>query len=134
MSAAIHPVLPISPRCQLVDLPRQTQYLLLTLRLAHELSIEDRNFQGFVYTLCGVSRVERALLAVGDVLQCLGRAPRKLVIASAVRDDLAEDERRLLELLRCRWDFGLALAGRMVPSPADEMLVQSLNRLADTLE
>lgn len=134
MSFAIHPRLPISSGCRLADLPRQAQFLLLTLRLAHELSIEDRNFQGFVYTLCGISRVEKALVAVGDVLQCLNRAPRGLTIESTAADDVAEDERRLLELLHCRWDFGLAMAGRMVPRPLDEVLIHSLNRLADTLE
>lgn len=134
MTFAVNPQLPIPSTHQLPDLPRQAQFLLLTLRLARELSIHDRNFQGFVYTLCGISRVERALGAVAEVLQCLNRAPRSLVIGPTETDALAEDERRLLALLRCRWDFGLALAGRMVPQPLDEALVRSLNRLADTLE
>lgn len=134
MSFALQPQLPIPSSHRLCDLPRQTQFLLLTLRLAHELSVEDRNFQGFVYTLCGISRVERALDAVGDVLHCLRRAPRGFVIMSTVTDDLGEDERRLLALLRCRWDFGLTLAGGMVPRPVDEILIHAVNRLADTLE
>lgn len=134
MSFAIHRQLPIPPEHRLVDLPRQAQFVILTLRLACELSIEDRNFQGFVYTLCGISRVERALCAVGDVLRCLNRAPRPLTIESTVVDDLAEDERRLLELVRCRWDFGLAMAGAMVPRPLDKALIHALNRLADALE
>ncbi len=134
MSFAVHPQLPIPSGCRLGDLPRQTQFLLLTLRLAHELSVEDRNFQGFVYTLCGISRVEAALDAVGEVLHCLRRAPRGFVIRTTVTDDLGEDERRLLALLRCRWDFALAIASAMVPRPVDEILVGALNRLADTLE
>lgn len=134
MTFAVNPQLPIPPTHQLPDLPRQAQFLLLTLRLARELSVNDRNFQGFVYTLCGISRVERALGAVGEVLQCLNRAPGSLVIGPTETDALAEDERRLLALLRCRWDFGLALAGSMVPRPLDEALIRSLNRLADTLE
>lgn len=134
MSFAIHPQLPIPSNHRLADLPRQAQFLILTLRLAHELSIEDRNFKGFVYTLCGVSRVERALVAVGDVLRCLSRAPRRLTIESTVADEIADDERRLLELLHCRWDFGLAMAGAMVPRPLDEALIRALNQLADALE
>lgn len=134
MTFAVNPQFPIPAGHQLPDLPRQAQFLLLTLRLARELSINDRNFQGFVYTLCGISRVERALSAVGEVLQCLNRAPRSLVIEPTETDALAEDERCLLALLRCRWDFGLTLAGRMVPQPLDETLIRSLNRLADTLE
>lgn len=133
MSFAVYPQLPFPSTCRLVDLPRQTQFLLLTLRLGHELSVEDRNFQGFVYTLCGISRVETALDAVGDVLHCLRRAPRGFVIKSTITDDLGEDERRLLALLHCRWDFGLAIAGGMVPRPVDEILIRALNRLADTL-
>ena len=134
MSFALYQQLPIPANHRLTDLPRQTQFLLLTLRLAHELSVNDRNFQGFVYTLCGVSRVERALVAVKEVLRCLGRATRKLRIESTATDDLAEDERLLLALLRCRWDFGLAVAGGMVPRPVDEALIRALNRLADALE
>lgn len=134
MSFAVHPRLPLPPAHRLTDLPRQTQFLLLTLRLARELSVDDRNFQGFVYTLCGISRVEAALDAVGEVLHCLRRAPRGFTIESTVTDDLAEDERLLLALLRCRWDFGLALAGAVVPRPIDEILVRALNRLADTLD
>lgn len=134
MSFAIHPHLPIPSDYRLADLPRQAQFLILTLRLAHELSIEDRNFQGFVYALCGISRVERALGAVGEVLRCLERAPRRVTIEATLVDDIAEDERRLLELLGCRWDFGLAMAGSMVPRPLDVILIRSLNRLADALE
>jgi hypothetical protein len=134
MSFAVHQQLPIPSTYRLADLPRQAQFLLLTLRLAHELSVNDRNFQGFVYVLCGISRVERALAAVGDVLRCLSRAPRRVTIESTVTDDLAEDERRLLSLLRCRWNFGLALAGGMVPQPLDEALILALNRLADAME
>lgn len=134
MSFALQPHLPIPSTCRLGDLPRQMQFLLLTLRLAHELSVDDRNFQGFVYTLCGISRVERALDAVGEILHCLRRAPRGFAIESTAKDELAEDERRLLTLLRCRWDFGLAMAGGIVPRPVDEILIHALNRLADTLE
>jgi len=134
MYFAIRPAPPIPSFCRLGDLPRQAQFLLLTLRLARELSPEDRNFQGFVYALCGVSRVERALAAVGDVLQCLSRAPQRVHIESTVVEELADDERRLLELLGCRWDFGVAMAGKLVPRPLDEDLIHSLNRLADTLE
>lgn len=134
MSFAIHPQLPLPPAFRLADLPRQAQFLILTLRLARELSIEDRNFQGFLYALCGISRVERALAAVADVLRCLNRATRRLTIESTVVDGLAEDERRLLALLHCRREFGLAMAGNMVPRPVDEDLVHSLNRLAAALE
>lgn len=134
MTFAMNPQRPFPSTHQLADLPRQAQFLLLTLRLARELSINDRNFQGFVYVLCGISRVERALAAVGEVLQCLSRAPRSVAIGPTETDVLAEDERRLLALLRCRWEFGLALAGQMVPRPLDETLIRSLNRLADTLE
>ena len=134
MSFAVHPRLPIPRNDRLADLPRHSQFLILTLRLARELSVHDRNFQGFVYTLCGISRVERALDAVGDVLCCLNRAPRRLEIQATAVDDIAGDERRLLELLRCRWDFGLALAGTLVPRPSDEILIRALNRLADALE
>lgn len=134
MSFAIHPQLPVPRHHRLADLPRQAQFVILTLRLARELSVDDRNFQGFVYALCGISRVERALCAVGEVLRCLNRAPRRLTIEATVVDELAEDERRLLELVRCRWDFGLAMAGAMVPQPLDEILIRALNRLADALE
>ncbi len=134
MSFAIHPRLPMPPGQRLADLPRQAQFLILTLRLAHELSIEDRNFQGFLYALCGISRVERALAAVGDVLRCLNRAPRRLKIEATVVDNIADDERRLLALLRCGRESGMAMAGTMVPRPLNEDLVRSLGRLADTLE
>jgi len=116
------------------DLPRQAQFVLLTLRLARELSLDDRNFQCFVYSLCGISRVERALAAIGQVLWCLNRAPRSLLIEATETETVAEDERRLLALLRCRRELGLARAGQMVPRPLDETLLLSLNRLADTLE
>lgn len=134
MSFAIHPQLPLPPEFRLADLPRQAQFLILTLRLARELSIDDRNFHGFLYALCGISRVERALAAVGDVLRCLNRATRRLTIEPTVVDGLAEDERRLLALLHCRREFGLAMAGNMVPRPVNEDLVHSLNRLAAALE
>lgn len=133
MSFAIPPQLPTPPDHRLADLPRQTQFLILTLRLARELSIEDRNFQGFLYALCGISRVERALAAVGDVLHCLNRATRRLTIEATMADGLAEDERRLLALLHCRPDFGLAMAGNMVPRHLDEDLVDSLHRLSEAL-
>lgn len=134
MSFAIHSQLPVPPDFRLADLPRRAQFLILTLRLARELSIEDRNFHGFVYALCGISRVERALAAVGEVLRCLNLATRRLTIEATVVDGLAEDERRLLALLHCRREFGLAIAGNLVPRPVDEDLVQSLNRLAAALE
>lgn len=134
MSNLAHLGLPMLVQRRLADLPRQAQFLLLTLRLAHELSIEDRQFQGFVYTLCGISRVERALVAVGDVLQCLGQAPRAFTILSAAVDELADDEQRLLALLGRRRDFGSASTGPMIPQPPNEALVHSLNRLADALE
>jgi len=134
MTFAVKPQPSMPPSIQLPDLPREAQFLLLTLRLARELSIHDRNFQGFIYTLCGISRVERALAALAEVLWCLNRAPQSLDIAPTDSDAVAEDERRLLALLRCRRDFGLALAGRMVPRPLDEALLRSLNQLADTLE
>jgi len=134
MAFAIHPPLPVPSDYRVADLPRQAQFLILTLRLAHELPINDRNFHGFMYALCGVSRVERALAAVGDVLRCLQRAPRRLCIQATVVDHIDDDERRLLELLGCRWDFGLAMAAHLVPQPVDEDLVHSLNRLADALE
>lgn len=134
MSFAIHPQLPLPPEFRLADLPRQAQFLILTLRLARELSINDRNFHGFLYALCGISRVERALAAVADVLRCLNRATRRLTIEPTVVDGLAEDERRLLALLHCRREFGLAMAGNMVPRPVNEDLVHSLNRLAAALE
>jgi len=134
MAYAVRPPLPMPRDCRLPDLPRHSQFLILTLRLARELSVTDRNFQGFVYTLCGISRVERALDAVGDVLCCLNRAQRRLKIQATVVEDIADDERRLLALLRCRWDFGLALAGTLVPRPSDEILIRALSRLADTLE
>lgn len=134
MSYALHPGLPIPSTCRLPDLPRQAQFLLLTLRLAHELSVDHRYFQGFVYALYGISRVERALMAVKEVLRCLGSAPGRLTIGSAVSDDIADDERRLLELLRGRRDFALARAGAMVPPPLDEALIAALNGLADMLE
>ncbi|HSH40610.1 MAG TPA: hypothetical protein VK973_00595 [Arenicellales bacterium] len=134
MSFAVQPSLPIPSDRRLDDLPRQAQFLILALRLAHELPIHDRNFQGFIYTLCGISRVEKALGAIQDVLHCLSRASRRLRIEATVSDTIAEDERRLLELLRCRWDFGLAIAGGLVPRPLDETLIRALNRLADTLE
>lgn len=134
MSFAIHPQLPLPPEFRLADLPRQAQFLILTLRLARELSINDRNFHGFLCALCGISRVERALAAVGDVLRCLNRATRRLTIEPTVVDGLAEDERRLLALLHCRREFGLAMAGNMVPRPVNEDLVHSLNRLAAALE
>jgi len=134
MSYAIHAQHPIPSTYLLADLPRQAQFLLLTLRLAHEMSIDDRNFQGFVYALCGISRVERALGAVREIVQCLSRAPRSLTIQPTVAEAVTDDERRLLELLHCRWDFGLAMAGTLVPVALDEALIRSLNRLADTLE
>lgn len=134
MSFAINPHLPVPRDHRLADLPRQAQFLILTLRLAQELSVEDRNFQGFLYTLCGISRIERALGAVGEVLRCLNRAPRRLNIEATAVDDIAEDERRLLELLHCRWDFALAMAGSLVPRPLDVDLIRSLNRLADALD
>jgi len=134
MNFAVQPSLPITRDQRLSELPRQSQFVLLTLRLGRELSVEDRNFQGFVYTLCGVCRIENALAAVREVFDCLGRAPRELSIESTVVDDIAEDERRLLELLRSRWDFGLARAGQLVPRPFDERLIKALNRLADILD
>jgi len=134
MTYAIHSQHPIPSTGRLADLPRRAQFLLLTLRLAHEMSVDDRNFQGFVYALCGISRVERALRAVREIVQCLSRAPRALTIEPTIADAITEDERRLLELLHCRWDFGLALAGTLVPVTLDETLIRSLNRLADTLE
>lgn len=133
MSLAIQTRLPIAPRQRLDDLPRQAQFLLLTLRLARELSVEDRHFQGFVYTLCGVSRVEAALAAVTEVLRGLGRAPRRIGIQATAATDITADEGRLLALLQRNRQDGAPDARGARPWPQDEQLVQALGRLAETL-
>jgi len=83
------------------------------------------------------SRVDRQIVAsIVSISRVLGTkvvAERGFVIESTISDDLGQDERRLLALLHCRWDFGLAIAGGMVPRPIDEILIRALNRLANTL-
>jgi hypothetical protein len=134
MSFAVHTRPPSPVTTRVTDLPRRSQFLILTLRLAQELSIENRNFQGFVCALCGISRVERALGAIGEILWCVKQAPRRIRIESTVAERLAEDERRLLALIRCREELGQALAASLVPLSLQQDLVRSLRGLADALD
>jgi hypothetical protein len=134
MSFAVHSEPPTPAISRVTDLPRQAQFLILTLRLARELSIENRNFQGFVCALCGISRVEQALAAIADVLWCVNQASRRLTIESTAVDDLAQDEQRLLELLRFQGEPGRVMAASLVPRPVDLDLMRSLRRLAAALE
>ena len=71
----------ISPAPKLLsDLPRSHLLLLLCIRLAKELSIEDRDFQGFLYLICGISRVEQAFSGLKLILGALNANPGLAIV------------------------------------------------------